>query len=132
MATLEYSVLHCDVPSVDQLHSLQVRVRAGPSCHHLSLDFEERTPNVKGVAAESIAGNVRIVLLLCVLVAVLALTMRRLFAFRLLTGFLRRCDFVEDVGLTAYRATLELLASFLEVLRTSPSASSLSQLRPPR
>jgi hypothetical protein len=36
-----------------------------------------------------------------VLVAALALTMRRLVAFRSLTGFLRRCDFVEDVGLTA-------------------------------
>ena len=48
MATLEYSVLHCDVPSVDQLHSLQVRVCAGPSCHHLSLSGSRRTPNVKG------------------------------------------------------------------------------------
>src|SRR6202161_347105 len=59
------------LPSVDQLHSLQVRVRAGPSCHHLSLDLKERTPNVKGVAAERIAGNVPVLLLFAVLVTVL-------------------------------------------------------------
>jgi hypothetical protein len=78
MATPEYSVLHCDVPSVDQLHSLQARVRAGPVLPP-SLSGPQRTnAERRGVAAESIAGNVLVLLLLAVLVAVLALTMRRL------------------------------------------------------
>ena len=90
MATPEYSVLHCDVPSVDQLHSLQARVRAGPVLPP-SLSGPQRTnAERRGVAAESIAGNVLVLLLLAVLVAVLALTMRRLVAFRSLTGSLRR------------------------------------------
>ena len=61
-----------------------------PSCRH-SL-WTSKNAERRGVAAESIAGNVRIVLLLCMLVAVLALTMRRLVAFRSLTDFLQRCD----------------------------------------
>ena len=76
-----------------------------PSPPNLSPDID-KPPNIEGVAAGSIAGNVLVLLLfaVAVVVVVLALTMRRLVAFRSLTGFLgrlRRGDFEEDIAIMA-------------------------------